>query len=834
MMPMPHFPSPATTPNASGSLVSTAGRTLPLRHAHVIVDARGGLARLVLQQRFENPHEVPLEITYSLPLPAEAAVSAFSFRIGDRRVVGQVDKKARARARYEEAIATGHTAALVEQERDTLFTQTLGNVPPGTAIEAEIVVDMKLRFLDDARAAGGGAWELRVPTTVAPRYLGEVGRVIDAERVAQDVSATAMPVHMTIEARLDATSASGTNAESPSHPIVAAFESGIEDGRGPHAVVRFQNAEGVSLDRDVVVRWPAARAEVAATAHVERAAGAEHAYALLTITPPRGAIASVPRDLILLLDTSGSMGGLPIEQAKRVSLALIESLAPTDTLEMISFSSSPKPWKRGALPMTPANRAAAIAWLSGLSASGGTEMRDAIVKALAPLRAGAQRQVVLVTDGLIGFEIEIVREILDRLPFGSRVHTVGVGSGINRTLTAGAARAGRGVEVIADAHEDPERVAARLLARTHAPLVTDVTVRGAAVRELGTARAPDLFQGAPVLVTARVAPEGGTVTVEGHGASGPFRCVVELPAAREVQSAGAFEKLFARDRAADLEMFAAGGENVDAALETLGLTHGIATRMTSWIAITEEKTVDETSPFRTERMPHELPYGSSADGFALRPVNMPPPAPSAMSYGSAGPMPGGMGALGGGGAPTGAPPPMRARAGAPLPPPAAAPMPARPSLDMSKSKKEAADDSDAREEKEDSVRTMVRDVPAKPRSILQRILDPLMGRSDQPGEKVAAPKGGLSRRLRGRIVVKRDREIVVVVTIDAAFAWNAQEHGTVTLASGETREVIVRAQPTAGALPAGVSVRLTLEVDGTLDADVVVSLLLGDMEIDLA
>ncbi|MFO0668867.1 MAG: hypothetical protein U0235_04445 [Polyangiaceae bacterium] len=280
-------------------------------------------------------------------------------------------------------------------------------------------------------------------------------------------------------------------------------------------------------------------------------------------------------------------------------------------------------------------------------------------------------------------------------------------------------------------------------------------------------------------------------------------------------------------------MFAAGGENVDAALETLGLTHGIATRMTSWIAITEEKTVDETSPFRTERMPHELPYGSSADGFALRPVNMPPPAPSAMSYGSAGPMPGGMGALGGGGAPTGAPPPMRARAGAPLPPPAAAPMPARPSLDMSKSKKEAADDSDAREEKEDSVRTMVRDVPAKPRSILQRILDPLMGRSDQPSEKAAAPKGGASRRLRGRIVVKRDKEIVIVFTVDAPFAWTTQESGTVTLASGETREVILRAQPTAGALPAGVSVRLTLEVEGTLDADAV-SLVLGDLEIDLA
>lgn len=819
MMPMPHAPSSLSSSASSGTLVTTEGRTLPLTHAHVVVDAKGGLARLVLTQRFENPHDVPLEITYSLPLPAEAAVSGFSFRIGERRVVGQIDKKARARARYEEAIATGYTAALVEEERDTLFTQTLGNVPPRAAIEAEIVIDMKLRFLDDARS--GGAWELRVPTTVAPRYLGEVGRVADAARVAQDVAATPMPVRMTLEARIDAATANGTVVESPSHPIACALESGIADASRARAVVRFQDPEGVSLDRDVVVRWPAARTEIAALAHVERAPGAPDAFALLTITPPRAAAASLPRDLVLLLDTSGSMGGLPIEQAKRVSLALVESLGPSDTLEMIAFSSTPRAWKRSALPMTPANRAAAASWLSGLSASGGTEMRDAIVNALAPLREGAQRQVVLVTDGLIGFEVEIVREILDRLPAGSRVHTVGVGSGINRTLTAGAARAGRGVEVIADAHEDPERIAARLVARTHAPLVTEVTVRGAALRELGQSRAPDLFHGAPVLLTARVAPEGGPIVVEGRTASGPFRCVVDVPPAQE-GSGTAFEKLFARDRAADLEMFAAGGENVDAALEALGLTHGIATRMTSWIAVTETKTVDETAPYRSERMPHELPYGSSADGFALRSAATIPVPMQSFSYGAPAP---GMGAIGGGGAPTGAPPPPAAPArprGAVMPPAASKSAP-----EMSKAKKEARDD-------DDEVRTLARDVPAKSRSILQRIGDAILGKdADEASldEGGAATKGGPGRRLRARIAVKRARELVIVITIEAPLTWTALTQGELTLASGEKRSAVVKAQPTPGALPTGVSVRLTLEIDG-LDGEPS-ELTFGDLVIDL-
>src|SRR5688572_25639856 len=201
----------SSLPQSSGTLVPTEGRTLPLTRAHVAVEAAEGLARLVLRQRFDNPHDVPLEITYSLPLPAEAAVSGFAFTLGDRRIVGEVDKRRQARERYEEALALGHTAALVEQERDTLFTQTLGNVPPRTQVDAEIIVDLKLRFLDE------GSYELRLPTTVAPRYLGEVGRVGDAPVIAQDVAKDPMPLRLTLEANVHG--ATGP-VESTTHAII--------------------------------------------------------------------------------------------------------------------------------------------------------------------------------------------------------------------------------------------------------------------------------------------------------------------------------------------------------------------------------------------------------------------------------------------------------------------------------------------------------------------------------------------------------------------------------------------------------------------------------------
>ena len=161
-------PSPSS-PASGGRLVATDGRPLPLLGAALRVEARGGLARVVLEQRFRNPHAEPLHVTYLLPLPVDGAVSGFGFRIGERRVVGEVDRRAAARERFEEAILEGRTAALLEQDRSSLFTQELGNIPPGAEVLAELTIDQRLRWLD------AGAWEWRFPTVVAPRYLGAEG-----------------------------------------------------------------------------------------------------------------------------------------------------------------------------------------------------------------------------------------------------------------------------------------------------------------------------------------------------------------------------------------------------------------------------------------------------------------------------------------------------------------------------------------------------------------------------------------------------------------------------------------------------------------------------------
>ncbi len=659
----PALASPAAVPSAGSRLVSVDGQTLPLTHASLAADARGGLARVTLRQVFANPHDVPLAVTYTLPLPADGAVSGFAFTLGSKRIVGEVDTRQQARQRFEDAVLEGRTAALLDQERTSLFTQELGNVPPRTQVECEVTIDQPLQWLPD------GLWEWRFPTVVAPRYLGAPGRVADAAKVAVDVADRALPVSLSLALSIRDGLAEGARPQSPSHVLHAARGEGRFD-------VSFAEERGVALDRDVVVRWPVAGLTVGAGLDVARSfrdAISGSAFGLLTLVPPSPEVKApaVPRDLIVLLDTSGSMGGEPLDQARRVTSALVDGLGDDDSLELIEFSNSPRRWQPAAVKATAAQRRAALAWLQKLRASGGTEMASGILEALQPLRAGAQRQVVLITDGLIGSEHEVLSAIAQRLPAGCRVHTVGVGSGVNRSLTQPAARAGRGVELVVGLGEDAEVLVKRLLPRIERPLVTEVEVSGSAVEGVAPARLPDLYAGAPSLVSVKLSAMGGTLVLRGRTADGAFEQVLPVTPTERGAGAQAVTALYARAKVEDLELNIATGQPRTAAereIEATGLAFQVSTRLTSWVAATEEVTVDPRAPRRQATMPHELAYGLSAEGVGLRPAapsplpvqvaaSLVPQAPAGAAFG----LLGGLGA--GGGAPV---PPARMRSAAPM------------------------------------------------------------------------------------------------------------------------------------------------------------------------
>jgi Ca-activated chloride channel homolog len=596
-----------TTPEGASSgaeLVTSDGRSLALVSAKLRGEAEGGLARLVLEQRFENAYDDNLRVTYRMPLPADGAVSGYAFEIGDRVIKGVVDRKRAARERFERAIAGGKTAALLEQERADIFTQEIGNLPPRTSLVARITIDQRLVWLPE------GEWELRFPTVIGPRYIGSADTAADARATHVKVTDRPLGARVQIELAIRDAITAGAKPSSPSHALE----------RRPDGVIELGTA--ARLDRDLVVRWPVATPAVGIALAAARPPAtapsiAGDAFGLLSIVPPARAARSTPvaRDLLVLLDTSGSMGGGPLDKAKQVVALMIDSLGEHDRLELIEFSNEPRRYQDEPITATPRAKQDAIKWVRSRVADGGTEMRAAVIESLATLRIGAQRQVVLVTDGYVGGEQQILEALHRRLPKSCRLHVLGVGSAVNRSLATSLARAGRGAEVIVGIDEDAERGAKRLLDRTRLPMLTNVEIAGSALLRHAPEHLPDVFEGAPLVAALALRADGGELVVKGQVADGTWEQRLVVPAQRSGEGNQAIVALYGRERVADVEshaMFHA----TDGEIEDLGLAFQIATKMTSWVAVDEARRV--TGPSRSELVPQELPYGTSASAFGLR------------------------------------------------------------------------------------------------------------------------------------------------------------------------------------------------------------------------
>lgn len=614
-----------------GRLVSRSGSDhFALRGASVEVEACAGLARVVLRQTFANSGPEPLQATYQFPLPADAAVGGYVFTVGGERIEGEIDRRRTARQRFDEAVLEGRSAALLDQERTSIFTQEIGNIPPGEEVTCEITLDQKLTWLET------GQWEWRFPTVIGPRYLSTEGRVPDAGRISPpvaDVPADGLPFRAMMKLRIRDRLTSAVPA-SPSHPAI--LSSTVASGAGEAAAtdVTFADEAGVALDRDIVIRWNVAAPSVGLQIDVARPpVGTSNArrsgpnpaassYGLITLVPPgpKHARQVTARDMILLIDTSGSMAGGPLRSAKKVAEELVRSMGPADQLEMIEFSMHPRRWKPAPVRMSLPHQAEALKWIHALAAGGGTEMQDAIIEALRPLREHAKRQVVLLSDGYIGFERDVVSTVRSCTPPGCILHSVGIGEAANRSLTAAVARAGRGVEFLINPEEDHAEAVARIVRRLARPLFINLTLGGDAVLDAAAHELPDLHAGVPTTIPVRLRPEGGNIEIEGHTAEGPWRMTATAPRMEAGEGNPSVVRCWARERVEELELRAAGDASalveVDHEVEQIGLAYGILTRLTSWVAISSQATVDPSDPIRRESVPQAPVAGMAMQAMA--------------------------------------------------------------------------------------------------------------------------------------------------------------------------------------------------------------------------
>ncbi|GEM_PF-568867 len=599
-------------PAHGGQLITTDGRALPLKFTDLTITAKGGIARVTLKQVFFNPHTQPLLVTYKLPLPANGAVSGFGFSFDGRKITGEVDKKKQARERFERAILQGKVASLLEQDRSNQFQQEVGNIPPEDTIVCEVSIDQMLDWLPE------GAWEWRFPTVVGYRYMGAQGRVKDSEKIG--VTMTEDDIKTRTQIALSIGDTLESIPTSPSHDINSQPE-------GEDTFVEINAPFGVKLDRDIVVRWPVSTAQMKHSIdmyHAETPVGGVFSrFGLLTFVPPKHKKPDehIPRDLIFLLDTSGSMGGAPLRQAVTLTKLVLKTLREEDQFELIEFGSYPKRWREQSLHATPKHIGEAFDWLNALYASGGTEMHTAIMEAMQPLREDSQRQVILITDGYIGFESEIIQALLERLPTESRLHTIGVGSSVNQALTKPAARAGRGVELILDHGEDPQAVADRLLRRLTAPILTDITLKAKGDISHRPMRLPDMYADSPSRILFQCAEHCDTIEIEGRTAQGLYHQTLRVQETHPGQGNVAIKNCFGREWIEDLEMKRAATHRVsevDTQIERVALDFQVASRLTSWVAVDEVLPPKVEGPLIEEEMPHEIPFGLSTEGIGLR------------------------------------------------------------------------------------------------------------------------------------------------------------------------------------------------------------------------
>lgn len=603
-------PDALTPPSASSSLSSrgTDGKVLefPLQHTRVSAQVSGNVARVELTQLYQNPSPDRLEAIYAFPLPPNAAVTDMYFRIGDRIVYSEVKRKAEARRTYEAARAEGKTAALTEQERPNLFTQSVANIPPGETVA------VVLRYVHEV-PYDHGRYVFHVPTTIGPRYIPASG-VPDATRITPPVVGpgyrSAHDVDITV--RLSPGPAFDRVA-SRNHRVVTGM-----DGEGGRLVALSEDDR--IPNKDFVLSYSPAGAKPRASALVEKERGED--YLMLFVQPPVSVADDLvrPKELVFLLDKSGSMMGQPIEAAKALVSQSLKRMGPQDTFQIVAFDGAAYSMSPAPLPNTAENVAAANQWLSQLSGGGGTEMMRGIVQALSPSEDPSRlRMVVFCTDAFIGNEYEILSAI--RAHRGSaRVFAFGIGSSVNRYLIEGMAREGRGAADYVSFDESPEAAVQRLYLLLDRPVLTDLSVsfEGMTVSQLYPEHLPDLFAGQPLVVIGKYQGSGsGAVVLQGKLGNKAYRERIPVEATAAQGNSAVLGTLWGRRKIETLMNHQPGDPTPDTVEEivALGLQFKLVTQYTSFVAVERRLLADPGLPLTTVLVPNELPAGVKAEGI---------------------------------------------------------------------------------------------------------------------------------------------------------------------------------------------------------------------------
>lgn len=585
---------PALADSGALRIVHADGSRTDVASLDTTVDLQihGLIAEVRVKQRFRNAGAAWQEGQYLLPLPEGAAVHAMTLRIGERLIVGEIREKEAARSEYAQAVASGRKASLVEAHGANLFRTAIANVAPGETVDVEISYWQQVAFRD-------GEFSLVFPLTFTPRYaLQEAAGVVRAPPVAADDTATIAAGEPERSAPVAAPTVPGAIVGAPTVAISALLDPGLPLERvesSTHSLAIEQNGQRyairladdvVASDRDFVLRWRA-KPSATPTAALLREPAGDDQYTLLMLLPPTQPAAALPRELILVIDTSGSMEGQSIVQARAALDVALQRLTPRDRFNVIQFNSVTSALFEHAVEATARDVGLAREWVAQLRATGGTEMVPAMQWALrdaAP--AGYLRQIVFVTDGAVEQADALYTSIETQLG-QSRLFPVGIGSAPNAQFLRKAGELGRGSStVIRDLSEVGDQMQT-LFARLDRPALRDLQLSLPVQAEIYPQRLPDLYEGEPLLLIAKLpaTAKSGRVQIEGQLAGTLWSQQLTLDLHGQSKGLG---RLWAQRKieALDDAMRRGGDETtLRAELIAVALRHHLVSRFTSLVAV---------------------------------------------------------------------------------------------------------------------------------------------------------------------------------------------------------------------------------------------------------
>lgn len=623
---------PADDQAGFGTLSTRRGH-LPLAALDVQARLDGLLSEVNVRQTFVNTLDEPLEATYIFPLPDRAAVTRFRMEVAGRVTEGVLQERGAARRQYQQAIQAGQRAAIAEEERAGVFSLRVGNLMPGEAAHITLILVGPLPYSD-------GEATFRFPLVVAPRYIpgqplpgpsvgagvaSDTDAVPDASRISPPVLLAGYPNPVRLSLSV---------AVQPGNLLLRDFRSSL------HSVLLDADAEGVRtirqlpgerLDRDFILRFRVAAEAIQTSLTLQPDASGDEGTFHLTLMPPALTAAQRPRDLVFILDRSGSMAGWKMVTARRALGRMVETLTDRDRFTVYAFDdrieSPPSLGGQLLVPGTDRNRFLAAQFLSSIEARGGTEMAQPLDRAAAQLAEGPadrDRIVVLLTDGQVGNEDQIL-QMLGQRARHVRIFTLGIDRAVNAAFLKRLAELGGGACELVESEDRLDQVMDKVHRQIGTAVATALSLRADGfdlVRDAQVpARLPDLFAGAPLFVMGRYRGSAeqtanARLTVEGSIAGHSWTQPV---AARRSQNQ-AVASVWARGRIRELEdRFAIGhgdGARLEKKILATSLRFGVLCRFTAFVAV-DRQVVNEGGQVHQVTQAVEMPAGWNEAGDTM-------------------------------------------------------------------------------------------------------------------------------------------------------------------------------------------------------------------------